>query len=62
MCRIPRPLICYNGQSHQATWERAMPPAPVDYENTLFYGDCLRILSQVLPPASVDLIYLDPAL
>lgn len=31
-----------------------------EYENTLFYGDCLRIMSEVLPPDSVDLIYLDP--
>lgn len=31
-----------------------------EYENTLFYGDCLRVLSEELPPDSVDLIYLDP--
>ncbi len=29
-------------------------------ENTLFYGDCLRILTDDIPAASVDLIYLDP--
>ena len=28
--------------------------------NTLFYGDCLRVLSDDLTPQSVDLIYLDP--
>ena len=28
--------------------------------NTLFYGDCLRVLTQDIAPASVDLIYLDP--
>ena len=28
-------------------------------ENSLFYGDCLTIM-QEMPPASVDLIYLDP--
>ena len=27
--------------------------------NQLFYGDCLTIMRD-LPPASVDLIYLDP--
>lgn len=33
---------------------------PDEYENTLFYGDCLRIMSEILPTGSVDLIYLDP--
>ena len=28
-------------------------------ENKLFYGDCLTIMKQ-MPPASIDLIYLDP--
>ena len=28
--------------------------------NTLFYGDCLRVLTDDIAPASVDLIYLDP--
>ena len=29
-------------------------------ENTLFYGDCLRVLTDDIPASSVDLIYLDP--
>ena len=29
-------------------------------DNTLFYGDCLRVLTDDIAPASVDLIYLDP--
>ena len=37
-----------------------MPLSVSEYENTLFYGDCLRVLSEELPPDSVDLIYLDP--
>lgn len=42
-----------------------MTPPPnvcsnTDSSNTLFYGDCLRILTREIPPASVDLIYLDP--
>jgi site-specific DNA-methyltransferase (adenine-specific) len=29
-------------------------------KNTLFYGDCLRVLKKHIPDESVDLIYLDP--
>ena len=29
-------------------------------DNTLFYGDCLRVLTDDIAPASVNLIYLDP--
>src|SRR5688572_11256711 len=32
----------------------------VPEKNTLFYGDNLEILRERIPPASVDLIYLDP--
>lgn len=28
--------------------------------NTLFYGDCLTIMREKIPPQSVDLVYLDP--
>ena len=28
--------------------------------NTLYFGDCLEIIREQLPDASVDLIYLDP--
>ena len=42
----------------------ATPPpnkrSPTAPANTLFYGDCLRVLTEDVPPASVDLIYLDP--
>ncbi len=36
-----------------------MPPRPIS-ENTLFYGDNLKILRQYIPDESIDLIYLDP--
>ncbi|MCY4145880.1 MAG: DNA methyltransferase [Chloroflexi bacterium] len=28
--------------------------------NTLFYGDCLTIMREKIPPHSIDLVYLDP--
>ena len=36
-----------------------MSPQPI-MENTLFYGDNLKILREYIPSESVDLIYLDP--
>jgi len=36
-----------------------MPPKPIT-ENTLFYGDNLKVLREYIPDESVDLIYLDP--
>ncbi len=36
-----------------------MSPKPVT-ENTLFYGDNLKVLCEYIPDESVDLIYLDP--
>ena len=36
-----------------------MSPKPIT-ENTLFYGDNLKVLREYLPDESVDLIYLDP--
>jgi len=29
-------------------------------ENTLFYGDNLKVLREYIPDESIDLIYLDP--
>src|SRR5450759_2028419 len=37
----------------------AMSPKPIT-ENTLFYGDNLKVLREYIPDESVDLIYLDP--
>ncbi len=39
--------------------ERAMTPLPIT-DNTLFYGDNLKIMREHIPDASVDLVYLDP--
>lgn len=36
-----------------------MPPKPI-IQNTLFYGDNLKVLREYIPDESVDLIYLDP--
>ena len=36
-----------------------MSPRPIT-ENTLFYGDNLKVLREYIPDESVDLIYLDP--
>ncbi|HEY6543219.1 MAG TPA: DNA methyltransferase [Ktedonobacteraceae bacterium] len=36
-----------------------MPPKPIT-ENTLFYGDNLKVLREYIADESVDLIYLDP--
>ena len=36
-----------------------MSPKPIT-ENTLFYGDNLKVLREYIPDESVDLIYLDP--
>jgi site-specific DNA-methyltransferase (adenine-specific) len=36
-----------------------MSPRPIT-ENTLFYGDNLKVLCEHIPDESVDLIYLDP--
>ena len=36
-----------------------MSPKPVT-ENTLFYGDNLKVLREYIPDESIDLIYLDP--
>ena len=36
-----------------------MSPKPIS-DNTLFYGDNLKILREYIPDESVDLIYLDP--
>ncbi len=36
-----------------------MSPQPIT-QNTLFYGDNLKILREYIPSESVDLIYLDP--
>src|SRR5216684_3150288 len=36
-----------------------MPPQPIT-QNTLYYGDNLKVLREYIPDESVDLIYLDP--
>jgi DNA modification methylase len=36
--------------------ERAMPPAPIMTENTLFYGNNLDILREYIASESVDLV------
>ncbi len=42
----------------QAPPRTNVPPA--DPDSGLYYGDCLRVLTREIAPASVDLIYLDP--
>ncbi len=37
-----------------------MPNSARAIDNTLFFGDCLRVISEEMPADSVDLIYLDP--
>ncbi|HLZ80675.1 MAG TPA: hypothetical protein VKP04_03525, partial [Ktedonobacteraceae bacterium] len=36
-----------------------MSPQPIT-QNTLYYGDNLKVLREYIPDESVDLIYLDP--
>src|SRR5579863_7694944 len=48
--------------SFSNTWrvrKNVMSAKPIT-ENTLFYGDNLKVLREYIPDESVDLIYLDP--